>query len=164
MRLRSSTDLTLVQVPEGGWTLGRENQTSPDQGAAEGGKPILTHVVLAQDHLLTPLLCQGLGLPATKTRLRPRSLLVPPKKPSPQAVVGPKGVALVKTRGEAEGPRGGGGCGAARGAEEERGLGRSLMRDRQALTFALFVRGLGASRRHLFAGCVASRLITLPAA
>lgn len=35
---------------------------------------------------------------------------------------------------------------------------------RETLTFALFVRGLGASRRHLFAGCSASRLITLPAA
>lgn len=35
---------------------------------------------------------------------------------------------------------------------------------REALTFALFVRGLGASRRHLFAGCGASRLIILPAA
>lgn len=34
----------------------------------------------------------------------------------------------------------------------------------EALTFALFARGLGASRRHLFAGCDASRLITLPAA
>lgn len=38
------------------------------------------------------------------------------------------------------------------------------MGTREALTFALFVRGLGASRRHLFAGCSASRLITLPAA
>lgn len=34
----------------------------------------------------------------------------------------------------------------------------------EALTFALFARGLGASRRHLFAGCDASRLITLSAA
>lgn len=44
------------------------------------------------------------------------------------------------------------------------GPGGSTEGTREALTFALFARGLGASRRHLFAGCDASRLITLPAA
>lgn len=49
------------------------------------------------------------------------------------------------------------------GAEKEQGGGRRWG-TWETLTFALFVRGLGASRRHLFAGCSASRLITLPAA
>lgn len=42
--------------------------------------------------------------------------------------------------------------------------GTPPMGDPEALTFALFALGRGASRRHLFAGCGASRLITLPAA
>lgn len=49
------------------------------------------------------------------------------------------------------------------GAEKEQGGGRQWG-TWETLTFALFVRSLGASRRHLFAGCGASRLITLPAA
>lgn len=61
-----------------------------------------------------------------------------------------------------EGVEGAGG--AARWRKSRRGAGGAGGEPGVALTFALFARGLGASRRHLFAGCGASRLITLPAA
>lgn len=105
----------------------------------------------------------GAGAPrvlsAMNVHLHPRSLLAPTPRPSPPGSGGIKGKTLAEARGETAGERGGEEPEARRPEQERSPLGA-----REALTFALFVRGLAASRRHLFAGCSAARLITLPAA
>lgn len=90
---------------------------------AEGLPHTFTRVLLAQNHLLTPLLCQGLGVrvrgPSQENPPRPYSPLAPSPTPTPRHWWRPKGLRWGEAGVEGLGRRAGCRRGVGKGAEGE---------------------------------------------